>query len=168
LTSVSTLHTLDLTGPRRITDLSVIEGVAQPSMTVLVSKLERLGLVERRADPADKRVALVALTASGSDYLQARRRAAADWFARLIDKLPVHEAEALVAATTAIEHLYELEEQQRDRTTRSTARASIGGASEQRPQGHGQPVPPTTGCVGGCVRVRGLLHGDRLGRSDPS
>jgi DNA-binding MarR family transcriptional regulator len=95
-------------------------------MTVLVSKLERLGLVERRADPADKRVALVALTASGSDYLQARRRTAADWFARLIDKLPVHEAEALIAATTAIEHLYELEEQERDLTTRSTARASMG------------------------------------------
>ena len=122
LTSVSTLHTLDLTGPRRITHLSVIEGVTQPSMTVLVSKLERLGLVERRADPADKRVALIALTASGSDYLQARRRAAADWFERLIDRLPVEEAEALVAATTALEHLYELEEQQRDRTTRSTAR----------------------------------------------
>ncbi len=46
LTSLSTLSTLELTGPRRITDLALGEGVAQPSMTALVSSLERSGLVK--------------------------------------------------------------------------------------------------------------------------
>src|SRR5580700_11989256 len=63
LTSASTLATVDRTGPRRITDLAAIEGVAQPSMTALVNVLERAGLVERGQDPGDQRVVLVALTA---------------------------------------------------------------------------------------------------------
>lgn len=75
LTSASTLATVERTGPRRITDLAAIEGVTQPSMTALVTVLERAGLVERRQDPRDQRVVLVALTAAGTDYLRSRRRA---------------------------------------------------------------------------------------------
>jgi DNA-binding MarR family transcriptional regulator len=55
LTTLSTLSTLDRTGPRRVTDLALVQGVAQPSMTTLVSNLQRSGLVERRGDPADGR-----------------------------------------------------------------------------------------------------------------
>jgi DNA-binding MarR family transcriptional regulator len=120
LTALSTLSTLDRTGPRRVTDLAAVEGVTQPSMTVLVTGLERSGLVERRADPADKRVALVALTASGSDYLRARRRRGADEFAQLIDDLPAGESGALAAAITALEHLRDLDEERRDTATRSS------------------------------------------------
>src|ERR1700733_13335691 len=68
LTALSTLSTLDRSGPRRITDLAAVEGVTQPSMTFLVRTLERSEFVERRTDPADKRVVLVAITASGSRY----------------------------------------------------------------------------------------------------
>ena len=114
LTSLSTLSTLDRTGPRRITDLAVIEGVAQPSMTVLVSGLERSGLVERRGDPADKRVALVSLTAAGRDLLRSRRRAGAEAFAELIGKLPAAEAAALAAAIPALRRLRELHNEQRE------------------------------------------------------
>src|SRR3984885_1280738 len=75
LTSMSTLATLELTGPRRITDLAASEGVTQPSMTALVTALERLGLVKRRSDPSDRRVALVTLTPDGTDYIRAKREA---------------------------------------------------------------------------------------------
>src|ERR1700722_951205 len=74
LASLSTLATLEQTGPRRITDLAACEGVTQPSMTVLVTTLERSGLVERRSDPSDRRVALVSLTADGTAYIRARRQ----------------------------------------------------------------------------------------------
>src|SRR5580658_1551047 len=80
LTSLSTLATLELTGPRRITDLARCEGVTQPSMTALVTTLERSGLVKRRGDPSDGRVALVALTSEGTDYVQARRQAGVEVF----------------------------------------------------------------------------------------
>ena len=121
LTSLATLATLDSTGPRRVTDLAFIERVAQPSMTALVSVLERAGLVERRGDPADKRVALVSLTPAGSDLLRARRRAGAEAIVRLIDKLPADEAAALAAAIPALQHLRELDNEQRDPATRSPA-----------------------------------------------
>jgi DNA-binding MarR family transcriptional regulator len=108
LTSLATLSTLDRTGPRRITDLAVIEGVAQPSMTTLVTGLQRAGLAERRGDPADGRVALVEITAAGSELLRARRRAGAEAFAELIGKLPPAELAALIAAIPALDRLREL------------------------------------------------------------
>ena len=114
LTSLSTLATLDRTGPRRVTDLAVSQGVAQPSMTVLVTALERSRLVERRGDPADRRVALVALTAAGAELLRAQRRAGAEALIQLIGKLPADEAAALVAAIPALRHLRELERERRD------------------------------------------------------
>ena len=114
LTSLATLSTLDRTGPRRITDLAVVEGITQPSMTVLVTSLERGGLVARRRDPADGRVTLVTPTAEGLRYLQSRRRAGTDTLAKLIDKLPPGEAAALAAAIPALQHLQDLDNEQRD------------------------------------------------------
>jgi DNA-binding MarR family transcriptional regulator len=108
LTSAATLATVERTGPRRITDLAVTEGVTQPSMTALVTVLERSGLVERRQDPRDQRVVLVALTEAGADYLRSRRRAGAEALADLIDKLPPEEIAALAAAAPAVRHLHEL------------------------------------------------------------
>jgi DNA-binding MarR family transcriptional regulator len=124
LTSLSTLATLEQTGPRRITDLAACEGVMQPSMTALVSTLERSGLVERRRDPSDKRVALVALTSDGTDYIRARRQAGVEVFAELIDDLPADEAEALFAAVTAIAHIQRLDEERRSPTNVSPPAAA--------------------------------------------
>jgi len=118
LTSLATLSTLDTAGPQRITDLARVEGVAQPSMTVLVGILERDGLVVRRGDPSDKRVVLIELTAAGMDLIRSRRRAGAQAFAQIIEKLPADETAALLAALPALEHLRELEDVQRARTTR--------------------------------------------------
>ena len=113
LTAASTLATVERTGPRRITDLAVTEGVTQPSMTALVTVLARAGLAERQADPRDQRVVLVALTAAGADYLRSRRRAGTEALARLIGKLPPDEVAALLAATPALRHLHELDNEQR-------------------------------------------------------
>jgi DNA-binding MarR family transcriptional regulator len=114
LTSLAALSTLHRTGPRRITDLAVIEGVTQPSVTALVTALERSGLVERQSDPTDKRVTLVALTPDGVDYVLMRRRAATEAFALLVEKLPPDEAAALAAAIPALEHLGDLENEERE------------------------------------------------------
>jgi DNA-binding MarR family transcriptional regulator len=114
VTSAATLATLDRTGPRRITDLAVIEGVTQPAMTVMVRVMEESGLVERGGDPSDKRVTLVSLTEAGASYVQARRRAGVRAFVRLIDKLPDDEVEALMAALPALRHLAALDSQDRE------------------------------------------------------
>lgn len=114
LTSAATLATLARSGPRRITDLAVIEGVTQPAMTVLVRVMEGSGLVERRGDASDKRVTLVCLTEAGAAYVRARRQAGVHAFERLIDKLTDGEVEALTAALPALLRLAELDSQDRE------------------------------------------------------
>ncbi|GLY69913.1 MarR family winged helix-turn-helix transcriptional regulator [Amycolatopsis taiwanensis] len=114
LTAMATLSTLERTGPRRITDLAAIQGVAQPSMTALITNLERSGYVERRSDPDDRRVALVSVTQSGATYIHGRRRAGAEAIAELVNHLPDDELAALTAAVPALHHLRELHNQQRD------------------------------------------------------
>jgi DNA-binding MarR family transcriptional regulator len=118
LTSASTLATLERVGPRRITELAASEGVAQPSMTALVTGLERSGLVARGRNLGDQRVVLVTLTPEGAGYLQARRRAGAAAFAQLIDKLPSEESFALLAAAPALVHLHDLDNERRTAPSR--------------------------------------------------
>jgi DNA-binding MarR family transcriptional regulator len=108
LTAASTLATMERSGPRRLTDLALSEGVTQPSMTAVVSQLEDLGLAERRSDPGDGRVVLVAITRAGRRYMRTMRRAGASVFATLIDKLTEHEVATLEAALPALHHLLDL------------------------------------------------------------
>ncbi len=108
LTAASTLATLERTGPRRLTDLAASEGVAQPSMTAVVTQLADLGLAERRADSADGRVVLIALSQAGQHHLRAMRRAGASVLTVLIDQLPEQESAALSAALPALRRLLDL------------------------------------------------------------
>jgi DNA-binding MarR family transcriptional regulator len=114
LTSLSTMATLERTGPRRITELAVIEGVAQPSMTTLVGNLERDGFVDRQTDPDDGRVTLAAITDLGVRYLEGRRQQNAESLERLIEKLDDAEREALISAVEAVVHLTQLDQAERD------------------------------------------------------
>src|SRR3954447_9978024 len=61
-------------GPIRLTALAAKEGVSQPSMTQLIQRLERLGLVTRIADPDDGRAALIDITQQGHTLLDERKR----------------------------------------------------------------------------------------------
>jgi DNA-binding MarR family transcriptional regulator len=108
LTALSTLATLEQTGPRRLTDLAVAEEITQPSMTSLVTQLEQLGFAERRRDRADARVVLVAITRAGRQLLRERRRAGAQTLTELIDKLDERDADQLRAALPALLRLVDL------------------------------------------------------------
>jgi DNA-binding MarR family transcriptional regulator len=104
-TSTSVLAFLRDDGPQRITELAAREAVAQPSMTSLVSRLERDGLVERREDPADRRAVLVAITGEGERVLTDRRQARAAALAARLDRLDDDERSALAAAVPALQKL---------------------------------------------------------------
>ena len=52
-------------GAMRVTDIAAIVGVDTPAVTRKVQQLEQHGLVERLADPTDRRAALIALTDDG-------------------------------------------------------------------------------------------------------
>lgn len=64
--------------PQRITELAAAEGVTQPAITLLVTRLANRGWVARGTDPSDGRAVLVALTSAGRkaiDDLRAEYRA---------------------------------------------------------------------------------------------
>lgn len=82
-------------GPIRLTVLAVKEGVSQPSMTQLIQRLERQGLVTRLADPEDGRATLVGVTADGQRLLDDRKRRRRERLAALFATLSADERNAL-------------------------------------------------------------------------
>ncbi|GII42457.1 MarR family winged helix-turn-helix transcriptional regulator [Planotetraspora phitsanulokensis] len=108
LTAVSVLSLLERSGPRRLTDLAIGEGVTQPAMTQLVSRLQDSGLAVRAGDPDDGRVVLVHVTDAGRAALAERRAARAALLSELLSQLAVEEVDGLVAALPAIDSLTSL------------------------------------------------------------
>lgn len=105
LTTASTLATLDRDGSQRLSDLAVREGVTQPSMTALVTRLERDGLATRGDDPTDRRAVVVTITDAGRDVLHARRTRRATRLAALLDHLGPEDRAAVEAAAGALSRL---------------------------------------------------------------
>ena len=108
LTAASTLSILDADGPLRLTELAAREGVTQPAMTQLVTRLERDALASRRPSPQDGRVVLVEITAAGRELLHHRRRLRADVVTSLMAELPAADRKAIEAALPALDRLASL------------------------------------------------------------
>jgi DNA-binding MarR family transcriptional regulator len=82
-------------GPIRLTTLAAKEGVSQPSMTQLIQRLERQGLVARLADPDDGRAALIGITECGQKLLDDRKRLRRERLKALLATLTAEEESAL-------------------------------------------------------------------------
>jgi DNA-binding MarR family transcriptional regulator len=105
MTAAATLADLERLGPQRLTLLAAREGVTQPAMTQLISRLEESGLVRREPSPDDGRVVLVAVTEQGRATLAHRRSARAERLARIIAQLSPDHRAALAAALPALDAL---------------------------------------------------------------
>jgi DNA-binding MarR family transcriptional regulator len=103
-TEVGLLNTLS-DGPRRITELAELERLAQPTMTLLVKRLEQQGLVTRERQADDGRVVLVTLTAAGTGALESYRAQASAALGVHLAAMPDDEVEALASATHTLAHL---------------------------------------------------------------
>jgi DNA-binding MarR family transcriptional regulator len=108
LTSAATLASLDREGPARLTELATQQGVSQPAMTQLVTRLQDAGLAERVPDPDDGRVVRVHITETGRSELARRRAARIARLGTLFDRLSAGERAALSAALPAIRALTQL------------------------------------------------------------
>lgn len=108
LTAASTLATLARSRPHRLSDLATREGVTQPAMTQLVSRLERDGLAARHGSPGDRRVVLVHITPAGERLLARHRERRAAELADLLHGLSPEDQAALAAAPPALDRLVEL------------------------------------------------------------
>jgi DNA-binding MarR family transcriptional regulator len=108
LTAASTLRRLERSGPHRLCELHVPEGVSQPAMTQLVTRLEKDGLAERGSDPADGRAVVVTITEAGRAAVARRRQGRAEALGELLHGLTPAEHASIVAALPALERLSEL------------------------------------------------------------
>jgi DNA-binding MarR family transcriptional regulator len=96
-------------GPIRLTTLAAKEGVSQPSMTQLVQRQERQGLVARLADPGDGRAALIGITSQGLELLDERKQRRRERLKALLEMLTPEEVSALwLSARVALPILHRL------------------------------------------------------------
>ncbi|GAA0918348.1 MarR family transcriptional regulator [Nonomuraea longicatena] len=76
-----------LLGPTRVSDLAGYSAMTRSAVSNAVNTLERDGLVERRADPGDRRTVIVALTEAGARAVhtgfEEQNRRERQWFAAL-------------------------------------------------------------------------------------
>lgn len=104
-TQLAALATVHRCGPIPIGALAEAEQVTAPTATKIVDKLNVAGLVVRRADPADRRVALVTLTEDGDELLAEIRARRTAWLTTRLAGLPPHEVALLDGAIEVLEHL---------------------------------------------------------------
>jgi DNA-binding MarR family transcriptional regulator len=71
---LSLFHNIDMRGTR-LTDIAARAALTKQSMVELVNKAEKLGMVSRLPDPADKRAKLVMLTDAGKRLIEALKAA---------------------------------------------------------------------------------------------
>ncbi len=92
-------------GPATIGRIAELEHVQPPSASKIVASLEARGLVERRADPDDRRCSLIAASPAGLAYLEDVRSAGRSWLAAQLIDLDGVDVDALAAALAALEQL---------------------------------------------------------------
>ena len=93
--------------PHRITELAETEALAQPTVTQLVDRLQRRGLVDRSRSPSDGRVVLVSLTPRGRAALDQVRDEYRSLLREHVRALSDADVAALLGATEALGRVIE-------------------------------------------------------------
>ncbi len=98
LTQLSALATVAKDGPMTPGALAARERVRPPSMTRVIASLVDLGLIDRSAHPDDGRQVLISVSASGTELIDAERRASREWLQQRLAELTPDERATLLAA----------------------------------------------------------------------
>jgi DNA-binding MarR family transcriptional regulator len=109
LTQGSVLTELVKRGPRRMSALAELEGVRMPSMTDVVTRLGRLGLVSKAPDPADGRAVLVEVTSQGREFYDELIVLREEFLRARLSLLDDADRAAIDAALPALHRLLELD-----------------------------------------------------------
>ena len=106
-TLTSALATIDTHGPLTPSELAKRERVQRPTATRLVARLEELGVLQRAADPTDRRSSLLSVTPAGHALIEEMRGRKTAYLAHRIEKLDSDERAALDRAAAILERLLE-------------------------------------------------------------
>jgi DNA-binding MarR family transcriptional regulator len=99
------LATIEVHGPLTPSELAERERIQRPTATRTVSRLAELGLVERTADPGDRRSALVSVTPEGRALVRRLRRRKDAFLARRLRDADAADLAALERAADVLERL---------------------------------------------------------------
>jgi DNA-binding MarR family transcriptional regulator len=110
-TLASSLFMIDRVGPLNLGDLAAKERMTRASVTAVVDKLLRLGLIERRHDQADRRIVRVEVSAAGRRRVNARRTQRTAWLTGRLQELSAADLLRLDAAADVLERIIELGEE---------------------------------------------------------
>lgn len=103
------LATVEGRGPLTPSELATIENVKRPTATRLVARLEEAGLVQRAADPGDRRSFLVGITPAGEALLRRLRKRKNAYLAKRLRELDHADVETLERAVEILEGMLESE-----------------------------------------------------------
>ena len=106
-TLVAALVSIERQGPLTLGRLAELERVTPPSITRVVTALERDGLVTRTVDESDRRVSRVGITPKGSRLLDRNRTRKAAYLARRLGTLPGGDLARVREALPILERLLE-------------------------------------------------------------
>ena len=102
----SVLSTLS-EAPQRITTLAELEGLAQPTVTIMVKRLEERGWVARDRVSGDGRVVLVSITTEGREALEGFREQYRTLLREQMETMDDDQIAELVRATEALAAMVE-------------------------------------------------------------
>jgi DNA-binding MarR family transcriptional regulator len=105
LSQISALSSLHKCGPMTPGELAAREGVQPPSMTRVISALEDLGYISKRAHPNDGRQVIVELTEQGLSYIEADISAREAWLDARLSELDESERDTLTRAAEIIDRM---------------------------------------------------------------
>jgi len=105
LAQARTLLALRDGGPQRVTSLARLEHLAQPTMSAVVGRMERLGWVRRAADDDDRRAVLVRLTKKGNDIFDELLEARTAVLQAGLETLSLSDCAALARALPVLHKL---------------------------------------------------------------
>ena len=107
LTEASCLAVIGRRGPLPLNEIGASEHLSAPSVTKTVTRMEEAGLIDRLADPTDRRVSLVTLSKEGRalfDQIRSRRNA---FLLLRLKELAPADLEAIEQALPILEQLAE-------------------------------------------------------------
>src|ERR1700730_10127182 len=99
-TQLAALATIERDGPLTLGTLAAIERVRPPTITAAVGRLEEQGLVHRRIDARDRRVARVAITSHGRRLLAESRSRKTAYLERQLAALSADDGATISRAAT--------------------------------------------------------------------
>ena len=102
---LSALACISRNGPLTLGALAEHERIAPPSITKVVAILEAAGLVERRLDDHDRRVAWVSTTTAGNVRISGIRQRRTEWLTARVAELDDDQRRRLADALDALDGL---------------------------------------------------------------